>query len=675
MIGMRMRNINKVKFCLFPFVFVLVLVLMGMLKSRSFSNYIGFNPTVITQVNKFNDIKDVELLEGEKVVLRFEASSNRLGIVSMRFNIHNRVNHGLLRFKIKESISNDWYYVNDYEISKFQDSLYFPFGFPEITKSKGKEYVIEIESVDGVIGNSVQLLAVNNSFLSKYSYSKEYLLQNKREIPIFLFSKLFSLLKSLSIGDYLLAIIFSIFIINIFNFFKKAFYWFSWLVKNIFLWFKNNLKKDPLILFLVILLLTILSRYVVSYRNSENLIQAPESLFYLSPVGRDLFTGVVLPANNLLNGRNFVEGAANYGTGIVVTFAPLLSVLKNHGVCSFDDVLNCHITLYKWYLFLFFLLFLIFIWICFLKVKSKNRLLLLLFVSIFSLQLPFAFGVERGNLDLFLFVLIGFLFYFSLKIPVKNRILRSLFIGFLVGYISNVKFFLLPFAIIEILFSGSVLVSLLSFLFSFIAFSYLPVLYGVSTDIFSIWNGILLFNNGSNGNFSQPFYLVSNHSIKAISTLFTGCVNKGTCLIRFGLVSFISKFWLLFVFVLPFIHLRKKNIFKMFSYLVLKKRELYILLYILSCAVINLIPNSVYAYRLLYSIPIMLVLLTEVDKDSKEKVLFLKSVLCFMVAGLWFCYYLSNGFSLFDVRVKNIFILLHFYYLIKLGLEKTNEKK
>lgn len=665
-----MLKINKKKIFLLPLVLTLLLISLGFLKSKSFNNYIGYNPTVITQVNKFNNIDDTEFLRTKKNTVEFKADSDRLGIVSMRFNVHSRIDDGFVKFKIKDLVSDDWYYTNSYKGSVFQDNQYFSFGFPEIVNSRGKKYQVEIESLDGIdVDNAL--------FLSKYSYPKSYLLQNKNKIPVFLFLKIWSVLKTLSIVDYLL----SVFVVLLFFFFtnvkkliKNVFFYLNLLIKDTYLLINNTFKKDPLVLFFAILFLTIFSRYVISYKTSKELAKPPESLFWLSPVGRDLYTGVVIPAGNLLNSNNFVEGAANYGTGIVVTLAPLLNVLKNRGICSLDDVLNCHILLYKWYLLLFFLLFLIFIWICFLKVKSKNRLLLLLFVSIFSLQLPFAFGVERGNLDLVLSVLVGFLFYFSLKVSIKNRILRSFLVGFLVGYLSNVKLFLLPFAIVEILFSGSIFVSLLSFLFSFVAFSYLPILYGVSTDIFSVWNGILLFNNGSNGNFSQPFYLVSNHSIRAISTLLTNCANKGTCLARFGLVSFISKFWLLFVFVLPFISLGKKNFSKLFSYLILRKRELYILLYIVSCAVINLIPNSVYTYRLLYSIPIILVLLIDFDRTLKERVLFFKSVLCLMIAGLWFCYYLSNGFSLFDVRVKNIFVVLHFYYLIKLGIEKINEE-
>ena len=40
---------------------------------------------------------------------------------------------------------------------------------------------IEIESLNGIEGNSVKIFAKNTPFLTKYSFPKTYLLQNKKE--------------------------------------------------------------------------------------------------------------------------------------------------------------------------------------------------------------------------------------------------------------------------------------------------------------------------------------------------------------------------------------------------------------------------------------------------------------------------------------------------------------
>jgi len=94
-------------------------------------DYQDYNPTVIIERNEFQNFKNKELLKGEKLIGEFKTKNDRLGIVSVLFNTHNKINDDYLQFSIKEKDGVDWYYSNKYKVDQFQNNQYFPFGFPE----------------------------------------------------------------------------------------------------------------------------------------------------------------------------------------------------------------------------------------------------------------------------------------------------------------------------------------------------------------------------------------------------------------------------------------------------------------------------------------------------------------------------------------------------------------
>lgn len=191
-------------------IFLSFLVLFG-IGFKKIIDYQDYNPTVIIETDKFQSYKNKELLKGEKIIGGFEAKNNNLGIVSVLFDTHNQINDDYLQFSIKEIGNSRWYYSNKYKVDQFQNNTYFPFGFPEISNSKGKLYQIEIESLSGTKGNSVKAVIENTPFLSKYSFPKTYLLQNKKEIPIFLLSKIKSCFNYVNTNTYLFILLISLF--------------------------------------------------------------------------------------------------------------------------------------------------------------------------------------------------------------------------------------------------------------------------------------------------------------------------------------------------------------------------------------------------------------------------------------------------------------------------------
>ena len=136
-------------------------------------------------------LKRGEILAGEKVTGRFAASENNLGILSVRFlNRFRDSNTDVFSFRLKQEGASDWYYQNTYLVDQFRSNDLFPFGFPKISNSAGKTYYFEIESLYGREGNAGELSLLPPVFVTKYKFSKADLLQNKKELLIFMVKKI-----------------------------------------------------------------------------------------------------------------------------------------------------------------------------------------------------------------------------------------------------------------------------------------------------------------------------------------------------------------------------------------------------------------------------------------------------------------------------------------------------
>ncbi len=257
----------KVVFILFTILFILV----------GYGRVVGFQdyyPTIVIDNHSYKNTENIELLKGKKIEADFKAEYNNLGIVALKFNTYYRINDDYLQFSIKEKGKIDWYYSNKYKVDQFQNLKYFPFGFPEIKDSRGKIYEIKVESLNGKEGNSVQVVTKRTSFVSKYNFSKKYLLENKTEIPVFLLSKIKLSLTSVGIKDYLFIFLISI----IFGFLIGPV---SLLDKKYYLSSKKNLKNDLISVhwFIAYIVASICTIFVFYIARSRFILTGIESVF------------------------------------------------------------------------------------------------------------------------------------------------------------------------------------------------------------------------------------------------------------------------------------------------------------------------------------------------------------------------------------------------------------
>jgi len=125
-----------------------------------------------------------------------------------------------------------------------------------------------------------------------------------------------------------------------------------------------------------------------------------------------------------------------------------------------------------------------------LSVKEKRvRIPALIIFGIFLLGVPANKAIEAGNADLFLSVLFG-----AILLLLRNRLqntrhsyLRSTVLGILLGFVLNVKGFLVLFVLAALLFSGWDIPLIIWFILSFAATALWPWFYGVKSRIFDVF--------------------------------------------------------------------------------------------------------------------------------------------------------------------------------------------
>ena len=146
--------------------------------------------TLVQKINYPQEQDFQKILAKRKITNTFSAKYNNLGTIAFLFNNYQKINSDWVWFRIKEKDSIDWYYQNKYNTNQFNPEYYFTFGFPIITDSQNKEYLVEIESMYGEPTNSISLHSKSENYIAKYSYPKSYLLENHSQILPLIINKI-----------------------------------------------------------------------------------------------------------------------------------------------------------------------------------------------------------------------------------------------------------------------------------------------------------------------------------------------------------------------------------------------------------------------------------------------------------------------------------------------------
>ena len=141
----------------------------------------------------FSSLPSGKILKGDYILGSFLAKENNLGIISIRFTTFFRPtfkDEDLLLFQLKERGSKKILYESTYRVGTIYDVPYFPFGFPIISNSMGKEYEFKIMSLNGNPTNSVAPSYRNQIVTAKYKYSRSELLASNQALFNFILKKI-----------------------------------------------------------------------------------------------------------------------------------------------------------------------------------------------------------------------------------------------------------------------------------------------------------------------------------------------------------------------------------------------------------------------------------------------------------------------------------------------------
>lgn len=447
--------------------------------------------------------------------------------------------------------------------------------------------------------------------------------------------------------------------------------------------FADRIHEHTLPIFTAILLLTVMTRLVFAYSDPSEKVIPPELLF-TGFVGLDFMIGVMNPAILMANGQQFYTDVQTYGPAASITLLPLLHGASLLGVCSGQDLFSCGLLMYRMLLILTCLGFLVFTFVV--GRQSKHVSILILYLITFILSVPGSLGIQRGNPDILFALITGWLLL-MVQQDIRSHsgsIRRSLLIGVLNGFLVATKVFLLPYALLSIVFTRKQWLTAGVSIAVFLFYTLLPNAFGIPS---TPWDSILLaFRSDRNVPLANPGYLGFNHTLAATASLLTSCVEKHSCDYFKEDATVIQTLRILLgalVFVVPFISTRwinrTYNLRTLFPYIRRMrsthagKSALFLLGISVSYAAMNLLPNAVFLYRLYYALPIMFVLFG----SAKEKLSLYPSLLLAMgfllLKGQWYPYIIHpHGFTLNDPRAMNVFVIFHAFFLIRYARTVTD---
>lgn len=180
--------------------------------------------TVTTSSNRHNLTRNI-ITEKNRIIVSFTSAFDNLGIISVYGKLINNT-EGNIDFRIKQEGDDNWYYEKTISSFDFINTQPFPFGFPPIRQSSGKNLIYELSFSDNLVKSDrpitnlsyeVKSLFNKSRFLkleyalSFLSHKIDYAIYQEnfiRDVILYVFALLiFILLQQQFLADFLVEII------------------------------------------------------------------------------------------------------------------------------------------------------------------------------------------------------------------------------------------------------------------------------------------------------------------------------------------------------------------------------------------------------------------------------------------------------------------------------------
>lgn len=439
----------------------------------------------------------------------------------------------------------------------------------------------------------------------------------------------------------------------------------------------SYLSKNPVPVFIILLIIAVFSRFSVTFFTDYRALTIPEAKRAYHQIGWDWYMGVIRPAYRFLDKKSFEIQEENYGPAFAVIIAPFVSLAEGNGLCDRNNRYSCSHIFYTGLVASIFVGYVWFIWRI-LKKQKEDACASLLFLLIFILGPPGSKGIEGGNVDILYSLMFGVIM--ALLLQKKRSLFISVIIGIALGFLSNSKFFLIPLSLGLMYISGSMGITFLSFLVSYVGLTLCVGFYGVSYTLKNTVEASFAFYESVAGD-PNGMCFPCTHSFSMIATHVADCLRTERCKTPQALrmIWVTSTVFFIGVFIAPCVASIKrtwKRYGSLWSYVVFLWRgreRMMFLMYAFFNAGMNLIPEFSHDYRLYYSLPLCFVLLAATG-DQTIRMLTYGAMVMLSIKSLWIATdIIPTGLFPLDVRVMNIVLLIHYYMLIRAGIRYAFE--
>jgi hypothetical protein len=204
---------------------------------------------------------------------------------------------------------------------------------------------------------------------------------------------------------------------------------------------------------------------------------------------------------------------------------------------------------------------------------------------------------------------------------------------------------------------------------------FLPMLYSAPGTISDLVNATIHFEK------VIPFITLGsiqfNHSFTALASLATDGIFQRIPFPheRYTIIGILIKIFIVSTLLIPLLGVLTKKTFTRMRQNILwvirerKNQRLTLLCIVYVLAAVNLLPLLSFNYRLYYSLPVLFFLYIESKSHSYARWNTILSMIFLGLKGFWILMSIEpKGMTLFDIRSTNIFVLFHFFFMIKAAL-------
>jgi hypothetical protein len=397
-----------------------------------------------------------------------------------------------------------------------------------------------------------------------------------------------------------------------------------------------------------LLLLMVASRLGSTYFSPLGIIRAPEHNFSTATLGRDLQEYTIKAWRDVRSGKL----PYTFGYGSVLAAGIPIQLFEYMGVY------HPEILFYQSTIVLSVIGFFILLWI---SIRNRmTRLFAMLFYATFLLGVPMNKAIESGNPDLFIAPIIGVV----LLLLSKRGKMPFAILGILLGFLVNMKAFLMIFALAVFVSAGVNPTFWVWFIISFAANALWPRLYGIPAGLFDVF----FFGMRGSNFYHQFVYTKINYGNNAILSYVSNVfqiIDRGKIpLMLHQALTIITSILLgVIIFVKPWFD-EKYFINVTHIKRAISSFPFAILAFTISYVAIITIPAWSYDYRILYCLPILFCLLNE-NRDKHTTRLVYLSIFFLLIKSLFIP----------KDRFMNIFLYLHLYYMLRASVSLWIHRK